>query len=166
MNPQQQKGSKTNLNTVENAKTAPQGLEEESTSCTTSTSPASKAIAWGMSQLESKRYRNYCQRFVRLAFEHAGVVCTVQPSSACEAANLWLVDTSMESIPFGATVYFNGSTPDGHVGIHLGGWRILHAAETVRIDNLASLLHLGYRGYGFQAGVALYPADATELRCS
>ena len=127
---------------------------------------ATIALAYGCLLLGSKEFDGYCQRFVRLAFEHAGIVSPVKPSSAFEAANLWLVDTSMEAIPFGATVYFSGSTPDGHVGIHLGGWRILHAAETVRIDNLASLLRLGYRGYGFQAGVALYPTNATESRCS
>ena len=93
---------------------------------------------------------------MRECFEAAGIYHPGVIRSAKEAGDLWIISTTLPKyVPFGSTFYFNGSTPDGHVGIYLGDGKILHAAETVRVDMLSSLLHLVFRGYGFQAGIKL-----------
>lgn len=110
------------------------------------------AIAKGKSLLGSHVYDNYCQRFVRVCYEAAGI--TGSAASATEACAKWACSSDISAIPKGATVYFNGTNADGHVGIYLGDGNVLHAANGVKIESLTACdSKYIFRGWGFQGGV-------------
>lgn len=107
----------------------------------------------------------YCQAFVRTVFEKIGI--TASASSASNAEKQWKVSTDMSNIPVGATVYGEGSSADGHVGIYIGNGKVVH-----NIGNSHNCSYGGLRGikcesieawdskytftsWGWQGGIAL-----------
>ena len=116
-------------------------------------SQVSKILAWANARIGSHDYDGKCQRFVRQAYEAAGIKSSKGAANATEAWKLWVKSKSKTDIPTGATVYFVGSKPAiGHVGIYIGNGNIIHAAgdKGVKISSLSSMS--GWRGWGFQAG--------------
>ena len=81
----------------------------------------------------------YCQAFVRTVFEKIGI--TASASSASNAEKQWKVSTDMRNIPVGATVYGEGSSADGHVGIYIGNGKVVH-----NIGNSHNCSYGGLRG--------------------
>ncbi|OQB14990.1 MAG: Autolytic lysozyme [Firmicutes bacterium ADurb.Bin193] len=109
------------------------------------------AIAKAKSLLGSTAYYGYCQRFVRISFEAAGIMGYA--STANEAWSKWGVSTSSNNIPKGAIVYFNTSS-SGHAGIYMGDGNVIHAVQTVKIESFEALkAKYGYKGWGYQGGV-------------
>ena len=60
----------------------------------------------GLSLKGSHEYDNYCQRFVRVCYEAAGIYA--QAASAKEACEKWKISDNMNNIPRGAAVYYKG----------------------------------------------------------
>lgn len=99
----------------------------------------------------SHSYDNYCQRFVRVCYEAAGI--TGEAASANDACAKWLISTDMGSVPAGAAVYFKGVGSYGHVGIATGGGNIIHAANGVRVQSLDYCdKKYVFKGWGWQGG--------------
>ena len=112
--------------------------------------------------LGSTAYSGYCQRFVRVAFEKAGLTGSGSAASALDACNQWRVSTSMDDIPVGAAVYLRSKNTSsagykyGHVGIYVGNGYVVHAVSTVKKQTLSSMLdNYTYLGWGWQCGVDL-----------
>ena len=110
------------------------------------------AIEYGKSLLGSHAYDNYCQRFVKICYEKAGIYGSA--GSATEACAKWACSSDKTNIPKGAAVYFVGTNQWGHVGIYLGDGNVLHAANGIRIQSLSHCdSKYIFRGWGFQGGV-------------
>ncbi len=113
---------------------------------------ADTAIAKAKTLLGSTAYNGYCQRFVRISYEAAGI--TGYASTAIEAWKQWGVSASATNVPKGATVYFETSSGNGHAGIYMGDGNVIHAVQTVRIETLSALrAKYRYLGWGWQGGV-------------
>ncbi|MCD8090391.1 MAG: C40 family peptidase [Clostridiales bacterium] len=115
------------------------------------------AIAKAESLLGSHAYDNYCQRFVRVCYEAAGIYGSA--SSAREACNKWKVSSSKTDIPTGAAVYFFNSS-DGHVGIYIGSSQMIHAWGSAGVIKSNISICSNYQGWGWQGGVK--PSGAGE----
>ncbi len=111
----------------------------------------------------SHEYDNYCQRFVRVCYEAAGI--TGQAASANEACKKWSVSDKMDNIPTGAAVYFKGIGFDGHVGICTGNGNIIHAANGVRIQSIdyCNKKYI-FKGWGWQGGKMPEGASGGNVR--
>ncbi|GEM_PF-2273956 len=109
-------------------------------------------IAYARAKIGSRAYNGYCQRFVRVCFEAAGIEQDVGVYSAKEASQKWIVSTSRENIPVGAVLYFN-ATSYGHVGIYLGNNRMIHALHRVVESEISTNFWDLYIGWGWQAGI-------------
>ena len=106
----------------------------------------------------SHEFDNYCQRFVRVCYEAAGIYG--EAASANEAYNKWAVSNNMDNIPTGAAVYFKGIGPYGHVGICTGNGNIIHAAYGVKIYSIEMCdKKYQFKGWGWQGGIK--PEGAT-----
>lgn len=119
-------------------------------------SKAQKAIQKAESLLGSTQYNGYCQRFVRICFEAAGIKGSA--ATAIEAYQKWGVSQSDKNIPVGATVYFETASGMGHVGIYMGNDMVIHAVKTVKKQSLSSMKKSSsyqYLGWGWQGGVGL-----------
>lgn len=97
-------------------------------------SKADLIVEKGLSLKGSHEYDNYCQRFVRVCYEAAGIYA--QAASAKEACEKWKISDNMNNIPRGAAVYYKGSGEYGHVGIATGNGNIIHAANGVKVEGL------------------------------
>lgn len=96
-------------------------------------------------------YDNYCQRFVRVCYEAAGI--SGSASSAMEAYEKWCLSSKMSNVPRGAAVYFKGTNSYGHVGIYTGNGNVIHAANGVRVQSLEYCAQkYTYLGWGWQGG--------------
>lgn len=115
------------------------------------------AINKGKSLLGSHEYDNYCQRFVRICYEAAGI--SGSAGSAREACNNWKISSSKTDIPTGAAVYFFNSS-DGHVGIYIGSGQMIHAwgSSGVIISDID--ICSDYQGWGWQGGQEPTGADS------
>lgn len=110
------------------------------------------AIAYARSQTGSSKYSTYCQRFVRVCFEAAGITASTGVSSAKEACDKWLVSTSRDNIPVGAVLYFDTGVY-GHSAIYLGNNRMIHALSRVTEQEISNSFWDLYIGWGWQAGI-------------
>ncbi len=94
---------------------------------------ASRAIAWAERLDGSTRYAWYCERFVENAFGTGGLYET-----AWDAARA--IGLHRGSAPRGTLVYFRPDPTNhdyGHVGISLGGGRMISALAWVMVTRLA-----------------------------
>lgn len=108
----------------------------------------------------SHKYDNYCQRFVRVCYEAAGIIG--EAASANEACSKWKVSDSMDNVPAGAAVYFKGIGAYGHVGIATANGNVIHAANGVRIQTLEYCdKKYVFKGWGWQGGKKPEGAEGT-----
>ena len=94
---------------------------------------ASRAIAWAERLDGSARYAWYCERFVENAFGTGG-----RYETAWDAAQE--VGLRRGAAPRGALVFFGPDPTNhgyGHVGISLGGWRMISALARVMVTRIA-----------------------------
>ena len=112
-------------------------------------SQVEKIISWAKSKVGSSAWNGMCQKFVRQAYEAAGIYGSAP--TATDAYRKWCVSSSKKDIPTGAAVYFNGTDPAvGHVALYIGGGQCVNPAKTVYICALSSIPN--YRGWGWQGG--------------
>lgn len=115
-----------------------------------------KILAFARSQLGSSVYNGYCQKFVRHAYQAAGIYQNVYVGSAIEAYSKWCISTNRYNIPVGATLYFKSSSVYGHVGIYTGNGNMIHGASTVREEKISDYWWNNFLGWGYQGGKAPY----------
>lgn len=97
-----------------------------------SPSPASRAIAWADRLDGSTRYAWYCERFVENAFGTGG-----RYETAWDAARA--LGLHRGAAPRGALVFFHPDPTNhgyGHVGISLGGGRMISALARVMVTSI------------------------------
>lgn len=105
------------------------------------------AIAWAERQLGRDDYCFRCLAFVEDAYEEANAIEIFGGSSAKESADEYGVSGSIMEIPPRGAFVFYDMTGDivgkhenyGHVGLHLGDGRVIHAWDEIRIDSLAAI---------------------------
>lgn len=114
------------------------------------------ALDWALAHLGSKEYPGKCYAFCEDAYELGGqITLDGQGCTAKEAAGAYLARMSAAGLAFdgaplrGAYVFYdcagplNGEIRDwGHMGLSLGDGRVIHAWDTVRIDELRALEQL------------------------
>lgn len=127
------------------------GIYNTNTEYSSNATQVDLAIAYARSQLGSRKYNSFCQRFVRVCFEAAGIEQTVGVASAKEACSLWRVSSSRENIPVGAVLYFDTGVY-GHSAIYLGNNRMIHALSRVVEQEISDSFWDLYMGWGWQAG--------------
>ncbi|MFR8733444.1 MAG: NlpC/P60 family protein [Clostridium perfringens] len=105
------------------------------------------------SMIGTRAYKGRCQGFVRVCYESAGIHGSA--GSAKTAGNKWIVSSSRDNIPVGATVYFNSpySPQFGHVGIYVGNGMMIDATDTTVKKHKIGGWWKHYRGWGYQGGV-------------
>lgn len=124
----------------------------ETTVYATSSTQTETILATARSKIGSTSYNGYCQRFVRICYESAGLYATSDAATALAAWEKWGVSTSAENIPVGATVYFASGSSSGHVGIYSGDGKMIHALTTVCEETISSYWWSCYLGWGYQSG--------------
>jgi cell wall-associated NlpC family hydrolase len=111
---------------------------------------AKAAVAWARSQLGSERWFGRCQSFVQRAYGAPGGAFRTANDAA---AKLGVRKRPLTDAPIGALVYFRTipgvTAKTGHVGIYVGGGKIISALGTVRITGAApgSVWHRAYAGW-------------------
>lgn len=117
------------------------------------------AIRWAVGKLGVTDYTYRCYGFVEDAYELGNnTVLDGQGSSAAEAAEAYRAAEYRDDPPErGAYIFYDcyGTIRDdyrnwGHVGIHIGDGRMIHAWDRVRIDTLDDIENLK-PGPGFEA---------------
>ncbi|MDR1629623.1 MAG: C40 family peptidase [Oscillospiraceae bacterium] len=112
-------------------------------------------ISTAKSLVGSSQYNGYCQRFVRICYESAGIYANKSAFTALEAWSMWKVSASRSNIPVGACIYFQGYGYDwtnGHVAIYLGDDYVIDATyQGVAVRKITNWQ--GYLGWGYQAGI-------------
>lgn len=99
------------------------------------------AAKWAQGKLGDSSYRGKCLAFVEDAYEQSNGIEMYGGSTATESAAMYGCVMEGEP-PLGALVFFaTTGTLDGklrnygHVGIHLGDGKLIHAWDVVRIDD-------------------------------
>jgi len=108
-----------------------------------------KAVEWAASMLGSKNYSFLCLAFVEDAYEQGAHMELDGYSYAKEAADSHNAEKNTGVPPKGAYVFYdcwgtiNGKYRNwGHVGISIGEGKIIHAWDTVRMDNCLEVQNL------------------------
>jgi len=108
-----------------------------------------KAVEWAASMLGSKSYSLSCLAFVEDAYEQGAHMELDGYSHAKEAADSHNAEENTGVPPKGAYVFYdcwgtiNGKYRNwGHVGISVGEGKIIHAWDTVRMDNYLEVQNL------------------------
>lgn len=112
------------------------------------------------SLLGSHAYDHYCEKFVMICYNAAGITGT-RAASARAACGMWKVSGSKTNIPRGATVYFFNSKY-GHVGIYLGGGQMIHAWGDAGVITSSIDICSNYQGWGWECGIRPTGTDVTE----
>lgn len=121
---------------------------------------AEQIVSWavaqkGKSYVNGRQVAHYCQRFVAMAYQQAGLPYG-NAGSATHAGNMWIVSKRRDDIPVAAAVYFTSPTDkvNGHVGIYIGNGQVCHTFPAVTIMSLSAIIArgYGYRGWGWNAG--------------
>ena len=102
------------------------------------------AIAWARARLGDDGYSFRCLAFVEDAYEQSNGIEMFGGDCAKESADEYGVTGTPQGIPpCGAFVFYDMSgelfevhANYGHVGLHLGDGRIVHAWDEVRIDDI------------------------------
>lgn len=105
------------------------------------------ALAWAMAQQGREDYCFRCLAFVEDAYEEGNAIEIFGGSTAKESADEYgVAGTSPGEPPRGAFIFYDmsGELFDeranyGHVGLHIGQGRIIHAWDVVRIDDYAAV---------------------------
>lgn len=108
------------------------------------------AIAWALARLGDDSYCFRCLAFVEDAYEQSNAIEMFGGDSAKESADEYGVTGTPQGIPpRGAFVFYDmsGELFDehanyGHVGLHLGDGRVVHAWDEVRIDDMLAVENL------------------------
>lgn len=114
------------------------------------------ALLWAENHLGSKDYPGKCYAFCEDAYELGGQIildgqgCTAKEAAEAYLARMAAVDTTAPANPpAGAYVFYdcagplNGEFKDwGHMGLSLGDGRVIHAWDTVRIEDLHAVEQL------------------------
>ena len=108
------------------------------------------AITWALTRLGDDSYCFRCLAFVEDAYEQSNAIEMFGGDSAKESADEYGVTGTPAGIPpRGAFVFYDmsGELFDeqanyGHVGLHLGDGRVVHAWDEVRIDDMLAVENL------------------------
>ncbi len=107
------------------------------------------AIGWAQEHLGSADYPFLCLAFVEDAYEESNHVEIFGGDSAKESANDYEAVQNVGEPPIGAFVFYDctGSIDGeyknwGHVGLHIGEGKVIHAWDTVRIDGYLNMQNL------------------------
>jgi hypothetical protein len=106
------------------------------------------AVAWAKSQLGSRLWAYRCELFVEQAFGTSGQFRTAWAA----AQRLGLRPSAVARAPAGALLFFapDAANDDfGHVGVSLGGGKMVSALNTVQITNVSKSRYWSslYRGW-------------------
>jgi hypothetical protein len=100
------------------------------------------AIRWAQEHLGSTDYPFLCLAFVEDAYEVSNHVEIFGGSSAKESADAYGATQNTGEPPLGAFVFYDCSGPIkdeyknwGHVGLHIGDGKVIHAWDRVRMDD-------------------------------
>jgi cell wall-associated NlpC family hydrolase len=126
------------------------------TSTTTTPHPSAAkvraAVAWAQAQVGSPMLAGKCERFVEAAYGAR----TGYANAAVAARRIGLRNGPVASVPRGALIYFRPNSPGatgkaGHVGISLGGGKMISALGVVKITDLnkRSPLATAYSGWAY-----------------
>jgi hypothetical protein len=119
---------------------------------------AKKAIEWAESKIGLHDWDGKCAKFVRLAFEQAGISKIGSIEDATAAGDAWLSHPGDKNPPRGAVVFWSGGDADnnGHIAISLGGGKIINTSGNggVKVQDLyyditTNGYALKYRGWGY-----------------
>ncbi len=107
------------------------------------------AIHWAQDHLGATDYAGRCLAFVEDAYEKSNRVEIFGGSSAQESADEYGAAQNTGEPPIGAFVFYACAGPVGdeiknwgHVGLFIGEGKVIHAANTVRIDHYLDVQHL------------------------
>ncbi len=107
------------------------------------------AIRWAKTRLNSTEYPFRCLSFVEDAYEQGNQVEIFGGRSAKESADEYEAWKNTAPIPLGAFVFYDCSGPLkgeyknwGHVGLSIGHGDVIHAWDSVRIDNYLEIQNL------------------------
>ena len=113
-----------------------------------------RAVEWSLQQVGSGAYALRCLAFVEDAYEIPNRIEVFGGSTARESATMYEATSNVGVPPRGAFVFFDtagvvdGVTRDwGHVGLALGGGRIVHAWPVIRIDAITDVSSLPSGGW-------------------
>ena len=92
----------------------------------------------------------YCQKWVADVYHAAGQNPRWSAATAMDAFGQCHIDTSLNNIPVGATVYGTSNSSAGHVGIYIGNGMVIENIGRVNIQSLSSWAsYYHYVGWGF-----------------
>jgi hypothetical protein len=107
------------------------------------------AIRWAQEHLGATDYATRCLAFVEDAYEESNHVEIFGGSSAKESADEYEAGQNQGEPPIGAFVFYDCSGPIrdedqnwGHVGLHIGEGKVIHAWDKVRIDDYLDVQNL------------------------
>lgn len=107
------------------------------------------ALAWAKSQLGSRSWNWYCERFVEFAYGTSNRY----RSAWAAASSIGLIGSPPQTAPAGTLMFFGPHHTNGyygHVGISLGDGRMISGLSTVRIDRVVSGYWRSlYRGWNY-----------------
>jgi cell wall-associated NlpC family hydrolase len=108
------------------------------------------AAKWAEERLDSTDYRTKCLAFVEDAYEMANAVEVFGGDTAYESALEYGAAENAGPPPLGAFVFYDcvgelrGEHKNwGHVGLHIGDGKVVHAWDKVRIDDYLEVEMLG-----------------------
>jgi NlpC/P60 family len=110
----------------------------------------SSALEWARTQLGSTIWAYRCERFVEEAYGTRYIFA----SAWLAAQHVALHDTAVTSAPAGTLVFFGPDSANrgyGHVGLSLGGGKMISALETVQITDIPKSRYWSslYRGWAY-----------------
>jgi len=107
------------------------------------------AIHWAQAHLGATHYAARCLAFVEDAYEESNHVEIFGGDSAKESADEYGAAQNTGEIPIGAFVFYDCSGAIdgeyknwGHVGLHIGGGKVIHAWDKVRMDHYLEVQNL------------------------
>ena len=107
------------------------------------------AVQWAQERLGSTDYPTRCLAFVEDAYEDSNRIEIFGGSSAKESADEYAAVQNSGEPPIGAFVFYDcfgaidGAYQNwGHVGLHIGEGKVIHAWNTVRIDDYLDVQNL------------------------
>ncbi len=107
------------------------------------------AIQWAQAHLGATEYASRCLSFVEDAYEKSNHIEIFGGSSAQESADEYGAAQHTSEPPIGAFVFYACAGPVrdeiknwGHVGLCIGDGKVIHAADTVRIDHYLDVQNL------------------------